>query len=158
MRDDRSPWPKARPLPDRYVVERKESGVECFAEYPGGPPLPGRRIRRERVGHVIYHSPTGLEYGYAGSGPADLALSILGHWYGCNPLALSRKIRAGLRFGDREGDGFDDEERTAAQYHQEFKFRFVAPADQKESSLVIGRAAITNFIADQIARERGVRR
>ena len=27
--------------------------------------------------HVVRHSPTGLEWGYAGSGPADLALSIL---------------------------------------------------------------------------------
>lgn len=151
MRDDRSPWPKARTLPSRYVVERKESGVECFAEYDGGGlGLSRSEARRERVVHVIYHSPTGLEYGYAGSGPADLALSILGHWYGCNALTLSRKIR--------KGDGFDDEERTAAHYHQEFKFRFIAPADQKESTLVIGRKEITNFIADQIARERGVQR
>lgn len=27
--------------------------------------------------HVAYHSPAGLEWGYGGSGPADLALSIL---------------------------------------------------------------------------------
>ena len=26
--------------------------------------------------HIIRHSPTGFEYGYSGSGPADLALSI----------------------------------------------------------------------------------
>ncbi|HZU15042.1 MAG TPA: DUF6166 domain-containing protein [Candidatus Dormibacteraeota bacterium] len=26
---------------------------------------------------VVHHSPAGLEYGYGGSGPADLALSIL---------------------------------------------------------------------------------
>jgi len=27
--------------------------------------------------HVVRHSPTGFEYGYGGSGPADLALSML---------------------------------------------------------------------------------
>ena len=27
--------------------------------------------------HVVRHSPTGIEWGYAGSGPADLALSVL---------------------------------------------------------------------------------
>ena len=27
--------------------------------------------------HVVRHSPTGMEWGYGGSGPADLALSIL---------------------------------------------------------------------------------
>jgi hypothetical protein len=26
---------------------------------------------------AIYHSPTGFEFGYSGSGPADLALNIL---------------------------------------------------------------------------------
>nr|PZM89394.1 MAG: hypothetical protein DIU77_19195 [Thermocrispum agreste] len=29
------------------------------------------------LGHVVRHSPTGFEWGYDGSGPADLALSIL---------------------------------------------------------------------------------
>jgi hypothetical protein len=32
----------------------------------------GRPLR-----HVVRHSPDGFEWGYAGSGPADLALSIL---------------------------------------------------------------------------------
>lgn len=27
--------------------------------------------------HIVRHSPTGFEYGYGGSGPADLALSML---------------------------------------------------------------------------------
>jgi len=27
--------------------------------------------------HIIQHSPTGMEWGYGGSGPADLALSLL---------------------------------------------------------------------------------
>lgn len=32
---------------------------------------------RANVAHVRFHSPTGFECGYAGSGPADLALSVL---------------------------------------------------------------------------------
>ena len=32
--------------------------------------------------HVVLHSPDGMEWGYAGSGPADLALSILSHAFG----------------------------------------------------------------------------
>jgi len=27
--------------------------------------------------HIVEHSPTGFQWGYGGSGPADLALSIL---------------------------------------------------------------------------------
>ena len=29
------------------------------------------------VPHAVRHSPTGVEWGYGGSGPADLALSVL---------------------------------------------------------------------------------
>ena len=32
--------------------------------------------------HICTHSPDGFEFGYAGSGPADLALSILVDVYG----------------------------------------------------------------------------
>jgi len=34
------------------------------------------------VPHAVRHSPTGIEWGYGGSGPADLARSILMHFYG----------------------------------------------------------------------------
>lgn len=37
---------------------------------------PGKRVRNLK--HLVQHSPTGLEWGYGGSGPADLARSILG--------------------------------------------------------------------------------
>lgn len=33
----------------------------------------------EPLPHVERHSPTGFEWGYGGSGPSDLALSILAH-------------------------------------------------------------------------------
>jgi hypothetical protein len=45
------------------------------------------------------HSPTGMEWGYGGSGPADFALNILLHF--TDPL-------------------------TARTLHQDFKFKFVA--------------------------------
>ena len=35
--------------------------------------------------HVVFHSPTGFSWGYGGSGPADLALSILADHLGENP-------------------------------------------------------------------------
>ena len=56
--------------------------------------LDGKAVR-----HIIRHSPTGLEFGYAGSGPADTAYSILHALYG-------REI--------------------AEKYHQRFKFDHVS--------------------------------
>jgi len=51
--------------------------------------------------HIVRHSPTGMEFGYSGSGPADLALSIL-------------------------TDVFDGRVALADLYYMEFKFEYVA--------------------------------
>ena len=64
-------------------------------------------VNDERVKHKVYHSPTGMEWGYSGSGPADTARSIL--------LMLVPKRMADLLY-------------------QKFKFDFVAawPQDTLE--------------------------
>jgi hypothetical protein len=36
---------------------------------------------RTPIEHVVWHSPTGYEWGYGGSGPADAALSILSDYF-----------------------------------------------------------------------------
>lgn len=36
---------------------------------------------RRPLAHISYHSPDGFEWGYAGSGPADLALAILADYF-----------------------------------------------------------------------------
>lgn len=68
---------------------------------------PGRRIRRLwfRL-DLCRHSPTGFEWGYGGSGPAQLALAILADALGDDQLAL--------------------------RYHQQFKFDAIAtlPVDK----------------------------
>lgn len=38
--------------------------------------------------HHVHHSPTGFEWGYRGSGPADLARSILWDYLGKEPLKV----------------------------------------------------------------------
>jgi len=51
----------------RYIISR-QNGVQCnVAREGGGYPLV----------HIVRHSPTGFEISYHGSGPSDLALSIL---------------------------------------------------------------------------------
>ena len=46
--------------PDDVVLFRRVDGAACAT-----------------VPHVVRHSPTGIEWGYEGSGPADLARSVL---------------------------------------------------------------------------------
>lgn len=49
---------------------------------------------------IVQHSPTGLEWGYAGSGPADFALNVLYM--------------------------FTKDKQFADRWHQDFKFAFIA--------------------------------
>jgi len=42
----------------------------------------GEVLERSPLKHVVRHSPTGFEWGYGGSGPADLSLSLLTHAVG----------------------------------------------------------------------------
>jgi len=56
-------------------------------------------VNNERLRHHVKHSPTGFSWGYGGSGPADLALSILWDLIGIEPYP---------------------------KLYQEFKWRFVA--------------------------------
>ncbi len=64
---------------------------------------------------VIWHSPSGFEWGYGGSGPADLALNILNLF---EPPGTD---------GEEPEACFDGEaSRTALVLHQEFKEDFLA--------------------------------
>lgn len=58
---------------------------------------------------IVNHSPTGLEWGYGGSGPADMALNILF-----------------MFTGDRA---------FADRWHQDFKFAFVAGLNREGGTI-----------------------
>lgn len=90
-------------------------GGDIFIERLGGDEASGVRTN---VPHKIKkHSPTGMNFGYGGSGPADFALNTL------------------LMFTD---------EATASKMYQTFKFEYVAV--RSEPRLEIPRQTIINFI------------
>lgn len=62
-----------------YVIRRAESGHPVTCTWDDGSGV------EELVPHIPVHSPTGFETGYAGSGPADLALAICAHYLGVRP-------------------------------------------------------------------------
>lgn len=66
------------------------------------------------------HSPSGFNFGYGGSGPADFALNVL------------------LMLTDKE---------TAHSLYQEFKWKYIAVGDEV-TRLVIPRTEILKFIED----------
>lgn len=91
---------------------------------------------------VTHHSPTGFEWGYGGSGPADLALNI------CE-IMLNRLNYEGERVRCYSGDCWD----LSFKLHQEFKFRFIATANR--DGAVIPYAEIETWVKEQMT-ERAV--
>lgn len=77
---------------------------------------------------IKFHSPTGMEFGYGGSGPSDLAFNI------CTQYANSNV------------EGFMD---SVRQVYQDFKWEFIAKMPWEGGT--ISGAAIREWL-----RERGV--
>jgi hypothetical protein len=72
----------------------------------------------EFVPHLVHHSPTGMEFGYAGSGPADLALSLLTFHLGAEPTAVKKILTGAL--AEREVEANKPAARVVRLY-QHFK-------------------------------------
>ena len=112
----------------RYIAEGERGGpVRLFVEFANGV--------KAQVRQVVWHSPTGLEYGYGGSGPADMALSILAHHKGADPERIEKLFHGSLASWV-EGS---DEVRLVVRLHLHLNFRHVAPADRSEPLIVYPR-------------------
>ncbi len=100
----------------RYIAwrdEKDEFKVDILVEerQPDGLDL-GLPLKQ-----VVRHSPTGMEWGYGGSSPADTALSILTDYYVRSGLRSSRKkaVAAASKNG----------------LYMDFKWAFIAPANRE---------------------------
>jgi len=56
-----------------YLIIREPDGVHCYIALDD--------TSTALLPHRVRHSPDGFEYGYSGSGPSDLARSIVAHFY-----------------------------------------------------------------------------
>jgi hypothetical protein len=84
--------------------------------------------------HIIHHSPTGFECGYPGSGPADLALSILADLLGAGFAAMQARIHGMTdeatlysMAGEYPLTGEYRRADEAVRHYQDFKMQFIAP-------------------------------
>jgi hypothetical protein len=98
-----------------YEVIRSTEGFVYVVVHPGN----GREFDTT-LEHVVLHSHTGMETGYGGSGPADLALSILVDFLGASPKRVKR-VWERPTLQDSETIEFE-----AIRMHQGFKWHFVA--------------------------------
>ncbi len=84
--------------------------------------------RERSLYHVKYHSDA-FEWGYGGSGPGDLSLSILADYFGEKRLTRKQIERGKSR---------------AWRWHQPFKWAFIATADR--AGFTITEAQITEWL------------
>lgn len=99
-----------------YTVIRSSSGqVGVTVKHENGPKQDSYLLK-----HCILHSPTGMETGYGGSGPADLAASILADHFGVDPGRLDSVWKKGMGYGN-------DRSMQVIRLHQLFKREFISP-------------------------------
>ena len=79
------------------------------------------------VGHLcVHHSPTGYEWGYRGSGCADLALNILEHFF-----RYDERFEGGRNIPVHLGYCCD----RAYRLHQQFKEDFLVDIDLQSANI-----------------------
>lgn len=96
----------------------------CVCDLPWDPEARDITVRRGpddrlhfNIGQAhVWHSPTGFEWGYHGSGPADFALNILALFIAPSPNPYEND-----RLPDRTSINAD-----AVRLHQAFKAQYVA--------------------------------
>jgi|WetSurMetagenome_2_1015567.scaffolds.fasta_scaffold199575_2 hypothetical protein len=81
--------------------------------------------------HVKKHSPDGFQWGYGGSGPADLALSILSDYFTEKVNWMNDMSRFFGRGLQSEKERSDEVKRAAERLYQAFKWAFISPAGEK---------------------------
>lgn len=115
-----------------YRVLRRNGVVTCQVD----------RSDTKNLKHTNHHSPDGYEMGYGGSGPSDLALSILCDYFGCSP--------------DFESESWSDDQKMAFEYHHAFKRKYIEP---HHNCVRINNKEIDAFIMeeDKLASRKRVR-
>lgn len=102
----------------KLIARKPAADVTCWREPAADPE--GRSVRCcapvvSIAQTIIHHSPAGFEWGYGGSGPADLALVILHH---CLPVGCDGAPAVKLFKGRCS--------QIAWTLHQDFKRAFIA--------------------------------
>jgi hypothetical protein len=110
-------------LTDGVILKRDEVGVGTNGQH-----------------HVVVHSPTGFEWGYAGSGPADLALNIV-------QTLLNERGYTGQRVDCYQGWCWD----KAWQLHQDLKFDIIARVPHEGAT--IPYELLSNWLTEHLTTE-----
>lgn len=107
-----------------YRIVRTSRGVDLYRVSEDGRVITSEEIEPDASWKLRRHSPDGFEYGYSGSGPAQLALAIL--------LDSGRDISP-------------DADTLALEHYQDFKDAFLAARQEDAFSITLRQ--IVNWLA-----------
>lgn len=107
----------------RYILRRVDGTARCMVIGHDGVAYP--------LPHLVHHSPTGFEWGYGGSGPADLARSIVGDLLGTDtpsPQFYQHVKRALIAHVPETGTDIPEQQiRDALRFARKELYRAPAP-------------------------------
>ena len=123
--------------PKVYRIERDDTTatviVHVGIKWPAG-------TSWRLLAHCKLHSPTGFEVGYAGSGPADTAASILTDYFEEDPRSVEHAWSG--RFHSRPS--------IAIKLHQVFKFEVIAGIRLEPGDVhTLEESSITAWLAEK---------
>ncbi len=125
----------------KFIISRSTEGQVFARVHHSGPD--------SELPHVNFHSPTGFETGYGGSGPADLAASILARHFFIRPADAEKAYQGGHMPNDQTAE--------VITLHQEFKRDFIEGQQLEPGHFFeIDDDAITAWLKKKRA-ERGVK-
>ena len=105
-------------------------------------------VKATNVPHIVTrHSPTGYEWGYGGSGPAELALNICEYYV---RVLRNEGVDIGKAHNFREGVAHD----MALKVYQEFKATFIA--GMPHSGGAIKANYIMSWIKERIPNQQSL--
>lgn len=122
---------------DRHIDEPIENGIvlERTADNNVATNVP----------HIVaHHSPTGFEWGYAGSGPADLALNIV--------EVILRRLDFKGELSEPMWDGYRVF-KQAYRLHQDFKFAFIATAPREVGTFIMDYQTAKEWVLERLEKE-----
>lgn len=129
-----------------YVGRRNLDGCDVFVVTETAT----KGLQREPLKHRMIHSPDGFEWGYEGSGPADLAVSILADWLGEDPTEkellqgrceISNEAFETAKNQDEIDALIDKASLWCVRYYQKFKWDIVAKMQEDAWKLEGGTIA-----------------
>lgn len=129
-----------------YTFKRGEPCEISVSEFEADSKVEGKNYPINHRCDLINHSPTGLEWGYFGSGPAQAALAVLADYWSDATKLNGRLCRLVSDVPSPRGNG----DRLAMMFHHRFKTDVIGVMSRNQVTTVLDQTAIEDWINREV--------